>query len=118
MNQKPEVSGSRLSKKLLLVAPNIAPVPLAVSFVVKNFLSEFSPDEFVVATERWPENPADQTATESGHQVEFVSQRWTWPKRGQRFVHWAKWFTLGGGHKAFGEHDPTPQLWRDSVHLP
>lgn len=96
MDQASTTSGDRLAKKLLLVAPNIAPVPLAVSFVVKNFLDEFAPDEFVVATERWPENPADQTQTESGQQVEFVSRRWTWPKRGQRFLHWAKWLTLGG----------------------
>lgn len=88
-------SGTRLRRKMLLVTPCIPPVPFAVSFVVKNFLGEFAPNEFVVATERWQENPADQTETESGHAVEFVSQRWTWPKRGQRYVHWAKWFTLG-----------------------
>lgn len=95
MDLNDSISGSRLKKKLLLVTPCISPVPYAVSFVVKNFLGEFAPDEFVVATERWPENPAKQTETESGHAVEFVSQRWTWPKRGQRYVHWAKWLTLG-----------------------
>ncbi len=87
---------NHLRKKLLLVTPCLAPMPMAVSFVVKNFLSQFAPDEFVVAAERWPENPANQTTTESGHSVEFVTQRWTWPKRGQRYFHWAKWFTLGG----------------------
>jgi glycosyltransferase involved in cell wall biosynthesis len=96
MDQHEIISGSRLKKKLLLVTPCISPVPYAVSFVVKNFLGEFAPDEFVVAAERWPENPATQTETESGHPVEFISQRWTWPKRGQRYVHWAKWLTLGG----------------------
>lgn len=84
-----------LRKKMLFVTPCISPVPIATSFIVKNFLREFAPEELVVATERWPENPADQKLTESGQTVEFVSKRWTWPKRGQRFVHWTKWFTVG-----------------------
>lgn len=92
-------SGSRLQKKLLLVSPCLSPVPLATSFIVKNFLHEFAPDEFVVAAERWSENKSSQTKTESGQTVEFISQRWTWPKRGQRFLHWAKWFTVGSVKK-------------------
>lgn len=95
-NQESFGSGNRFEKKLLLVTPCISPVPLAMSFVVKNFLSAFAPDEFVIAAERWPENPATQTETESGHPVEFISQRWTWPKRGQRYVHWMKWLAVGG----------------------
>lgn len=90
------VSGNKLKKKLLLVTPCISPVPYATSFIVKNFLREFAPEEFAVAAEQWPENSSEQTQLESGQPVEFVSQRWTWPKRGQRFLHWTKWFTLGG----------------------
>lgn len=91
--------GSRLRKKLLLVSPCVAPVPVATSFIVKNFLHEFAADEFIVATERWPENPTNQSATDSGQPVEFVSQRWTWPRRGQRYLHWAKWFTVNSVKK-------------------
>ncbi len=91
--------GSRLRKKLLLVSPCVAPVPVATSFIVKNFLHEFAADEFVVATERWPENPTNQSTTDSGQPVEFVSQRWTWPRRGQRYLHWTKWFTVNSVKK-------------------
>lgn len=102
-------SENRLRKKLLLVAPCVSPVPLATSFIVKNFLHEFAADEFVIAAERWPQNPADQKTLESGQPIEFVSQRWTWPRRGQRYVHWAKWLTVGAVKKRLiqlvREHD-------------
>lgn len=96
-------SGTRLKKKLLLVTPCISPVPFATSFIVKNFLREFAAEEFVVAAEQWPENAAEQTTMESGQPLEYISHRWTWPKRGQRFLHWAKWFTVGGVTKRLME---------------
>jgi glycosyltransferase involved in cell wall biosynthesis len=70
----------------------VPPVPVAVAFVVKGLLSQIDTDEVVVAAERWPANPPDQTHDPNGHRVWFVGRAWTWPPRGLRYVHWMKWF--------------------------
>lgn len=72
----------------------VEPMPLADAFVLKGLLSQFSADEALVAAERWPANTADQTHLPSGHRVHFISSRWTWPKRGQRFIRWLKWLLI------------------------
>jgi glycosyltransferase involved in cell wall biosynthesis len=71
-----------------LVAP---PAPLADAFVANGLLSQMDEDEAVVAAERWPANPMDQSHLPTGQRVYFVTTRWTWPQRGQRYLRWLKW---------------------------
>ncbi len=84
----------RLAKRMLFVSPVVEPTPIAVAFVIKGLLSQYDPDEIVLAVERTPSNPASQTHDSHGHRVHFISTKWTWPKRGQRFVHWLKWMLI------------------------
>jgi glycosyltransferase involved in cell wall biosynthesis len=81
----------RLRGRMLATSLVVEPTPLADAFVLKGLLSQFRPDEACVAAERWPANPKDQTHLPSGHRVQFISNRWTWPNRGQRYVRWLKW---------------------------
>jgi hypothetical protein len=90
-SDSPEIGYIRLHSRMLATSLVVEPMPLADAFVLKGLLSQFQPDEALVAAERWPANPADQTHLPSGHRVHFISSRWTWPKRGQRFIRWLKW---------------------------
>ena len=84
----------RLHERILMMTTVVAPAPTAGAFVVKGLLSQIDADEVLVAAERWPANPLDQTHEPNGHRVHFVGKSWTWPKRGQRYVHWMKWFLV------------------------
>jgi glycosyltransferase involved in cell wall biosynthesis len=84
----------RLNGKLLMMAPVVPPVPIAVAFVVKGLLSQFSPDEVIIAAERWPANPPDQTHGPNGHRIHFIGKQMRLPKRGQRFFEWLRWFQV------------------------
>ncbi len=79
-----------------MMATVVPPVPIAVAFVVKGLLSQFDPDEVVVAAERWPANPPDQTHGPSGHRVHFIGKKLRLPKRGQRFFEWLRWIQVPG----------------------
>ena len=84
----------RLHGRMLMVTPVVSPVPIAVAYVVKGLLSQLDHDEVVVAAERWSANPPDQTHESNGHRVHFLRTKWTWPKRGKRFVVWMRWFLV------------------------
>lgn len=62
--------------------------------MVKNLLSQLHPDDVVFAAERWPQNPLDQSETVNHIPVHFVCKKWTWPKRGQGYVHWIRWLLI------------------------
>jgi glycosyltransferase involved in cell wall biosynthesis len=80
----------RLRGRLLMTTFVVAPTPFGDAFVVSGLLSQLDTDEVVVAAERWPPNPKEQTQLPTGHRVHFVTTQWTWPKRGQRFVQWLR----------------------------
>jgi glycosyltransferase involved in cell wall biosynthesis len=84
----------RLNKRLLMLTWVVAPAPFADAFVSRGLLSQFDIDEVVVAAERTWANRNDQTHEPNGHPVHFIGAMWTWPKRGQRFIHWMKWFLV------------------------
>ncbi|MDX1964654.1 MAG: hypothetical protein SFX18_16005 [Pirellulales bacterium] len=84
----------RLRRKLLFLVPTVPPVPIAGAFVIKNLLSQLDPRDVVVGAEFWPDNPPDQTSMEGGFPVHFVCRKWTWPPRGQQYVHWLKWLFI------------------------
>ena len=86
--------GERLRGRVLMTTLVASPAPFADAFVVNGLLSQMDEDEAVVAAERWTANPADQTHLPTGQRVHFVSTRWTWPQRGQRYIHWLKWALL------------------------
>jgi hypothetical protein len=83
-----------IARRTLMTSFVVSPEPSGDAFVVNGLLSQFDPSEVVVAAERWPANPTDQTHLATGHRVHFVTTKWTWPKRGQRFVHWVRWALL------------------------
>jgi glycosyltransferase involved in cell wall biosynthesis len=84
----------RLDGRILMMTAVVPPVPLADAFVVKGLVSQFDADEVVLAAERWPANPAEQTEAPSGHRVHFISRRLDWPKRGRKYFEWLKWLTV------------------------
>ncbi|MGC4005810.1 MAG: glycosyltransferase [Pirellulales bacterium] len=80
--------------KLLCVAMTVEPTPTAMAFVVKNLLAKIPPERVVIAAERTPANPPSQTHDTNGVRIEFVCRKWTWPKRGLRYVAWLRWLVL------------------------
>jgi glycosyltransferase involved in cell wall biosynthesis len=82
------------ARRILMTSFVVSPEPSADAFVINGLLSQFDPSEVVVAAERCPANPTDQTHLAAGHRVHFVTTKWTWPRRGQRFVHWVRWALL------------------------
>jgi glycosyltransferase involved in cell wall biosynthesis len=91
--RRPSAGRSRLNEKMLLVSGVVPPTPYAGAFVAKGLLSQFDPSEVVVASEHTWANPPDQTETGS-HRVHFIGKRWNWPKRGQRYFAWLRWFLV------------------------
>jgi glycosyltransferase involved in cell wall biosynthesis len=79
-----------LRGRMLMTTYVVSPTPFGDAFVVSGLLSQLDTDEVVVAAERWPPNPKEQTHLPTGHRVHFVTRTWTWPKRGQRFVLWLR----------------------------
>jgi hypothetical protein len=84
----------RLRGRILMMTTVVPPAPTGVAFVVNGLLSQFDRDEVVVAAQRWQWNSPDQTHEPNGHPVHFIDRQWTWPKRGQRYVHWLKWLLV------------------------
>jgi len=83
-----------VARRMLMTSYVVSPEISADAFVVNGLLSQFDPSEVIVAAERWPANTRDQTHLAAGHRVCFVTTKWKWPKRGQRFVHWIRWALL------------------------
>jgi len=77
--------------KLLTVATSIPPMPHAVAFVVENLSRQFTADELIIAGEKRSGN-TESSRPANVPQVVFVSKEMSWPKRGQKYFRWIRWF--------------------------
>jgi hypothetical protein len=84
----------RLCRRILMATVVVPPVPTGVAFVVRGLLSQLTSDEVVLAAERWPENPFEQEFDANGHRIHFIGAKWTWFKRGQRYLQWMRWLLV------------------------
>jgi Glycosyltransferase Family 4 len=82
-----------LKCRMLMTSVAMPPTPWADAYLMRNLLSQFNADEAVVAAEKTRYN-ADYYPGVNQPKVYFVTKLWTWPKRGQRFLHWLKWGVL------------------------
>jgi len=86
----------RLRERVLIVTPVMPPAPIAGSFIIRNLLSGFAPDEITVATEWTRHNPPEQTHDEFGHRIHYITREWERPRRGRRYVLWMRWAEVPG----------------------
>ena len=63
------------------------------SVIVDGLSQQFARDEMVIIGQNWRSlvsyrRPADLP------EIQYFGNEWTWPRRGQRYVRWIRWFTL------------------------
>jgi hypothetical protein len=95
LSSPPKTAGRAKPFKLLVAAVSVPPIPHAVAFVVDNLSRQFTKDELVIAGELRPGNVGHVRAADLPR-FEFVSKSWEWPKRGQKYVRWLRWFQTPG----------------------
>jgi hypothetical protein len=88
-------SGQAKPFKLLVVAVSVPPNPHAVAFVLENLSRQFTKEDLVIAAELRSGN-VGQVRSPDLPRMEFVSKSWEWPKRGQKYVRWLRWFQVPG----------------------
>jgi glycosyltransferase involved in cell wall biosynthesis len=63
------------------------------SFIVENLSRQFSPQEMVLAGQAW--QVADEYQRDPHlPAIHYLDKEWTWPRRGQSYIRWARWLTL------------------------
>src|SRR5688572_2605050 len=79
--------------KILVVSWGLSPWAAGSAVIVENLADQFSADEMVLAGQRsihWA--PAHRRI--KGPRTYHITRERSWPRRGRRFVHWLRWFSL------------------------
>jgi glycosyltransferase involved in cell wall biosynthesis len=80
-------------EKILLVSWGVPPHLGGTATIVENLSRQFAREELVIAGERFA-GGSDYKRDPRLPEIHYVDREWTWPKRGQRYVRWARWFLL------------------------
>lgn len=79
--------------KTLFVSWALPPQVSGSAVIMANLALQFSTQELVLAAE-CPSGPRPQRDEELPHKLYYIMHEWSWPRRGQRFVHWIRWLWL------------------------
>jgi hypothetical protein len=79
--------------RIVFVTWGLPPQLNGSAVIMANLALQFSPEEVVLASER-PSGPRPPRSNTLPHRLHYIMNEWSWPRRGQRFIHWIRWFWL------------------------
>ena len=83
----------RAPERVLFVSWGLPPSVTGSSVIAENLSHQFNPAEMVLAGQAW--SGVDSYRRDPNlPRIQLLDKEWTWPKRGRRYVHWARWLTL------------------------
>ncbi|HVU88614.1 MAG TPA: hypothetical protein VHD36_14940 [Pirellulales bacterium] len=88
-----DTNASRIDGCLLVTSWCVPPNLTGSSVIVDGLSQQFRRDEMVIIGQNWRTLATYERSAELP-ELHYFGNEWTWPRRGQRYVRWLRWFTL------------------------